>query len=177
MKDEAPERIDRETAQAQIEGLLVSRMLLDFFLEFRDTYGRDVLPPGVGPMQSFLGWAMIRGYISRAPSPAPDVRVTEEMVERLEEAACWELHREAAATLRAQAAEIERLQEARDLLTIEAEEGEEVAGEKIATAYARGLDDAAQVADKLNGWGPDCGSGGHAEHIAAAIRALAPDSE
>ena len=28
----------------------------------------------------------------------------------------------------------------------------------------------AQVAEHLNGWGSDCGKGGHAMHIAAAIR-------
>ena len=33
----------------------------------------------------------------------------EALAKRLEETACWEIHREAAATLRAQAAEIERL--------------------------------------------------------------------
>jgi len=33
----------------------------------------------------------------------------------------------------------------------------------------------AKVADHLNGWGSDCGKGGHAEHIAAAIRRLAGD--
>lgn len=30
----------------------------------------------------------------------------------------------------------------------------------------------AKVADHLSGWGNDCGKGGHAAHIAAAIRAL-----
>jgi hypothetical protein len=29
---------------------------------------------------------------------------------------------------------------------------------------------AAKIAEHLNGWGADCGSGGHAMHIAAAIR-------
>ena len=92
--------------------------------------------------------------------------------------------REAAATLRAQAAEIARLrgeladgsfykESDIDALQARAEKAEAAAR----TAYARGLEDAAKVADKLNGWGPDCGSGGHAEHIAAAIRALAPDPE
>ena len=32
----------------------------------------------------------------------------------------------------------------------------------------------AKVAEHLNGWGNDCGKGGHAAHIAAAIRAGEP---
>lgn len=34
------------------------------------------------------------------------------------------------------------------------------------------LEEAAKVADHLNGWGSDCGKGGHSEHIARAIRSL-----
>ena len=34
------------------------------------------------------------------------------------------------------------------------------------------LEEAAKVAEHLNGWGSDRGRGGHAMHIAAAIRAL-----
>lgn len=34
------------------------------------------------------------------------------------------------------------------------------------------LEEAARVAEHLNGWGDDLGKGGHANHIAAAIRAL-----
>jgi hypothetical protein len=34
------------------------------------------------------------------------------------------------------------------------------------------LEEAALAADHLNGWGSDCGKGGHSEHIASAIRSL-----
>lgn len=37
---------------------------------------------------------------------------------------------------------------------------------------AKRIEECARVAERLNGWGGDCGKGGHAAHIAAAIRKL-----
>lgn len=42
--------------------------------------------------------------------------------------------------------------------------------------FIAGRDAAAEVAEHLNGWGSDKGAGGHAEHIAAAIRNLEPEA-
>lgn len=44
----------------------------------------------------------------------------------------------------------------------------------LAIAERRIREDCAEIARHLNGWGNDCGKGGHAEHIAAAILASIP---
>lgn len=41
--------------------------------------------------------------------------------------------------------------------------------EAVARAILAERERCAGVARRLNGWGSDCGRGGHAEHIAAAI--------
>lgn len=52
-------------AQSHIDGLLVAKMYMDFYREFRDIYQGDVMMwlGAVGPMQSFLGAAINNGYI------------------------------------------------------------------------------------------------------------------
>lgn len=51
-------------AQAAIPSLDVANMVLEFFHEFGGQYGYDkFVLPGVGPMQSFLGWAIQKGYL------------------------------------------------------------------------------------------------------------------
>jgi hypothetical protein len=61
----------RTEAQGEIEGLRVAEMLLEFEREFAPVYRHNVLFPGVGPMQSFLGWAINKGYIT-VPSVLTD---------------------------------------------------------------------------------------------------------
>jgi hypothetical protein len=53
-------------AQSHIDGQLVSRIVLDFAHEFRDTYPPDVHIAfcAVGPMQAMIGLAISRGYLS-----------------------------------------------------------------------------------------------------------------
>ncbi|WP_131798386.1 hypothetical protein [Devosia elaeis] len=42
--------------------------------------------------------------------------------------------------------------------------------EHVARAILAERERCVKVAEALNGWGADCGRGGHAEHIAKAIR-------
>jgi hypothetical protein len=69
--DEAKSRVETEIitklridAQSKVDGLRVAGMLVEFQSEFAPVYGPNVLFPGVGPMQSFLGWAINKGYIT-----------------------------------------------------------------------------------------------------------------
>lgn len=53
-------------AQAEIEGTIVARMILDFHAEFRDVYGMNVLASSlcaVGPLQSLIGLAIRNGIL------------------------------------------------------------------------------------------------------------------
>jgi hypothetical protein len=55
----------RVKAQANIGGMTVSRMMLDFTTEFREVYPDHILiGVGVGPMQSFLGYLIDEGHIT-----------------------------------------------------------------------------------------------------------------
>ena len=117
----------------------------------------------------------------------------EALAERLEETACWEIHREAATALRAQAAEIERLRaqnrsastalkrlgEAYNDMQDRAEKAESAAR----TAYARGLEDAAKVVDEYAEHSRNQAEGkilapvheAIALRVSKRIRALSPD--
>ena len=107
----------------------------------------------------------------------------EALAERLEETACWEIHREAATALRAQAAEIERLRaQNRSASTALKRLGEayndmqdraEKAEADARTAYARGIQaahDALVVVPAAS-----IEQEQMAQRCQAAIRALAPD--
>jgi len=56
----------REDAQAQIDGRLVARMVMEFHAEFRGIYGNDVMTSSlcaVGPLQSMIGLAIKNGRL------------------------------------------------------------------------------------------------------------------
>ena len=71
-----------EDAQAEIGGLLVAEILMDFQSNFQGVYPDYILARGVGPEQSMIGLAIRRGHLSRA-SARP---VTVELLERVERA-------------------------------------------------------------------------------------------
>ena len=62
---EAPERITREEAQAEIPGIVVAEIITDFANNFRDVYPTYLLARGVGPEQSMIGLAIKRGHLVR----------------------------------------------------------------------------------------------------------------
>jgi hypothetical protein len=65
-----------ELAQSYIEGTMVARMQIEFGREFSDTYDIPNLGMmGVGPMQSFLGWAIKEGYIELKHDPKQGKKV------------------------------------------------------------------------------------------------------
>ena len=56
-----------KAAQAHIDGLSLSKAQMEFQSEFRDVYPFEVLASpfmAVGPMQSFLGFCVQRGYLT-----------------------------------------------------------------------------------------------------------------
>ena len=58
-------------AHAHIEGILVSRMILEFMREFRGNYGNDTMTSSlcaVGPLQSMIGLAIKNGLLSLGPN-------------------------------------------------------------------------------------------------------------
>jgi len=56
-----------EEAQSWIDPLLVAQMQIDFANHFRGIYDYDVGMMAVGPMQSFLGLMIKKGYIISGP--------------------------------------------------------------------------------------------------------------
>lgn len=69
-------RVTREQAQAQIDGLLVAEILMDFGTNFKGVYPDYVLARGVGPEQSMIGLAIKRGHllVAAALSDHPTVK-------------------------------------------------------------------------------------------------------
>ncbi len=64
-------RVTREEAHAAIAGAAVARIIQDFWREFRDVYPHDVMTSNlcaVGPLQSMIGLAIIRGRLSAPES-------------------------------------------------------------------------------------------------------------
>jgi len=56
-------------AQAHIDGRVIARMIMEFHMEFRDTYGKDTMVSSlcaVGPLQSMIGNAIEKGIITLA---------------------------------------------------------------------------------------------------------------
>lgn len=50
--------------QAEIDGLKVAEILLEFMREFRGTYDMATVGLcGVGPLQSMIGFAIAKGYL------------------------------------------------------------------------------------------------------------------
>lgn len=73
-------------AQSQISGHDVARMQLDFLREFRHIYGKETLmyvAHGVGPMHSFLGYLIGRGYLKQPDVKPPELYRTLTWRERL----------------------------------------------------------------------------------------------
>lgn len=66
----APERITRGDAQAQISGLKVAEILIDFSTNFLGVYPDSVLSRAVGPDQSMIGLAIKRGHLILATPAA-----------------------------------------------------------------------------------------------------------
>jgi hypothetical protein len=58
------DKISREDAQAEINGLLVAEICRDFGINFRDVYPEHILARGVGPEQAFIGLAIKRGHLA-----------------------------------------------------------------------------------------------------------------
>jgi len=60
-------------AQANIPGVLVARMISEFWREFDGVYGNDTMHSSlcaVGPLQSMIGLAIRNGHLS---TPQPNV--------------------------------------------------------------------------------------------------------
>jgi hypothetical protein len=70
------DKISREEAQAEIDGLLVAEICRDFGTNFYNVYPEHILARGVGPEQSFIGLAIKRGHLVRR-DPAVLAALTE----------------------------------------------------------------------------------------------------
>jgi len=78
----APERVTREEAQAEIPGIVVAEIIMDFVNNFRDVYPTDLLARGVGPEQSMIGLAIKRGHLVRADlSAAREAAARRELID------------------------------------------------------------------------------------------------
>ncbi len=71
------DKISREDAQAEINGLLVAEICRDFGINFLDVYPRHILERGVGPEQAFIGLAIKRGHLA-LPAVQPDAAAIRE---------------------------------------------------------------------------------------------------
>lgn len=63
--------VTRKDAHAAIDGLLVAKIIQDFWREFRDVYPHDVMASNlcaVGPLQSMIGLAILRGRLALSES-------------------------------------------------------------------------------------------------------------
>ena len=61
-------------AQSHIDGILVAQMLMDFQREFNGIYPYELMVShmmAVGPMQSFIGYAIQQGYLALPQNEEP----------------------------------------------------------------------------------------------------------
>jgi hypothetical protein len=61
-----------EDAHSRVSGLVVARMIQDFYREMATTYGKDVMVSSlcaVGPLQSMIGLAIKNGHLPPLPNP------------------------------------------------------------------------------------------------------------
>lgn len=56
-------KITIEDAQAEIDGLLVARIIRDFQINFQGVYPEYIFARGVGPEQSMIGLAIKNGHL------------------------------------------------------------------------------------------------------------------
>jgi hypothetical protein len=75
------DKISIAEAQSAIEGVAVAEILMEAVGEFKGVYPDHVLSMGVGPMQSIIGLAILRGHLSLPTARIADLEALIPLVE------------------------------------------------------------------------------------------------